>query len=55
MKKEDLIAKMAERGYTQISSDEDYVMRFVHRNGMSTANYVKRENWKGEDIWEPCF
>ena len=55
MKKEELIAKMVERGYTQTLSDKDYVMCFIHSNGMSTANFQKSENWKGEEIWEPCF
>lgn len=55
MKKEELIAKMTERGYTQTTSDKDYVLSFQHRNGMSIANFQKRENWKGEEVWEPCF
>lgn len=49
--KEQLIKMMNERGYTQVESDCDYVMRFVHKNGMSVANYQKREG----DLWEACF
>ena len=55
MKKEELIAKMAEQGYTKILSDKNYVMCFIHNNGISTANFQKRENWKGEEVWELCF
>lgn len=45
-----LIKMMHERGYTQIESERDYVMSFLHKNGMSMANYQKRDN-----LWEACF
>lgn len=47
---EDLIKMMAERNYTQTESGCDYVMSFVHRNGMSEARYQRRD-----DLWEACF
>lgn len=49
--KEALIQMMTERNYTQTESGCDYVMSFVHRNGMSEARYQKREG----DLWEACF
>lgn len=45
-----LIKMMNEGGYTQIESERDYVMSFLHKNGMSVANYQKRK-----DLWETCF
>ena len=45
-----LIKIMNERDYTQVESECNYVMSFLHKNGMSIANYQKRDN-----LWEACF